>query len=81
MVHVAGVDGTPGGWAVINMGNEQTVIRKMSAASDLVEIASHVDIMAIGGRTCDRAARTRNNSASAATPLPTNQGPHILGSW
>jgi predicted RNase H-like nuclease len=66
---VAGVDGTPGGWAVTIMDREQLDVRKVTALSDLFDERPDLEIVAIdvpiglleryekGGRACDRAAR------------------------
>jgi len=35
MTYVAGVDGTPGGWAVVIMNLKQLIVRKVLALSDL----------------------------------------------
>ena len=70
MTCVAGVDGTPGGWAVVIMDREQLIVRKVIALSDLFDDRSDLKIVAVdvpigllecyekGGRACDRAART-----------------------
>ena len=67
--HVAGVDGTPGGWAVIIMQAGRSVIRKVATLSSILDGGMDFDIIAIdipiglldayevGGRACDRAAR------------------------
>src|SRR5271166_3128589 len=67
--HVAGVDGTPGGWAVIITQAGRSVIRKVAALSSILDGGTDFDIIAIdisiglldayeiGGRACDRAAR------------------------
>ena len=67
--HVAGVDGTPGGWAVIIMQAGRSVIRKVAALSSILDGGTDFDIIAIdipiglldayevGGRACDRVAR------------------------
>ena len=67
--HVAGVDGTPGGWAVILMQAGRSVIREVAALSSILDGGTDFDIIAIdipiglldayefGGRVCDRAAR------------------------
>jgi predicted RNase H-like nuclease len=67
--HVAGVDGTPGGWAVIIMQAGRSVIQKVAALSSIIDGDTDFDIIAIdipiglldayeiGGRACDRAAR------------------------
>jgi len=66
---VAGVDGTPGGWAVVVMESEQLIVRKVIALSSLFDDRSDLKIVAVdvpigllecyekGGRACDRAAR------------------------
>jgi predicted RNase H-like nuclease len=72
MVHVAGVDGTPEGWAVVIMEADRSVIPKVDlvhrfgeifdCATDFNIIAVDVpigllDAYQVGGRACDRAAR------------------------
>jgi len=66
---VAGVDGTPGGWAVVIMDREQLIVRKIIALSELFDDRPDLKIVAVdvpiglleryekGGRACDRAAR------------------------
>ena len=67
--HVAGVDGTPGGWAVVMMHAGRSAIRKVAALSSILDGTTDFDIIAVdvpiglldayevGGRACDRAAR------------------------
>lgn len=67
--HVAGVDGTPGGWAVVMMHAGRSAIRKVAALSSILDGTADFDIIAVdvpiglldayevGGRACDRAAR------------------------
>jgi predicted RNase H-like nuclease len=67
--HVAGVDGTPGGWAVVMMRAGRSAIRKVAALSSILDGTTDFDVIAIdvpiglldayevGGRACDRAAR------------------------
>jgi predicted RNase H-like nuclease len=69
MKRVAGIDGTPGGWAVVIIAEGQSIIRKVAALSDIFDDATVFDIVAVdvpiglldayevGGRVCDRAAR------------------------
>lgn len=69
MTRVAGVDGTPGGWAVVIKDGDRTVTRKVAALSDILDGDTDFDIIAVdvpiglldayevGGRACDRAAR------------------------
>jgi predicted RNase H-like nuclease len=66
---VAGVDGAPGGWAVVITGPNQSIVKKITAIADLFEnhhelkaVAIDVpigllDSYEIGGRACDKAAR------------------------
>jgi predicted RNase H-like nuclease len=66
MARVAGVDGTPGGWAVVIIEAERCRIRKVRALSEIVD---GLDVVAVdvpiglcnayetGGRACDRQAR------------------------
>ena len=69
MVRVAGVDGAPGGWAVVIMDDHGSSIRKTTSMSELLATEPSFDIIAIdmpiglldhyevGGRECDRQAR------------------------
>ena len=69
MTCVAGVDGTPGGWAVVIMDLNRLIVRKVVALSDLFDSRSDLKIVAVdvpigllerhekGGRACDRSAR------------------------
>lgn len=83
ITHVAGVDGTPGGWAVVIVQGDRCEIRKAAILADLLEINSDFDIIAvdvpiglldayeIGGRVCDRAARRiLRQRASSVFPAP-----------
>ena len=66
---VAGIDGTPGGWAVVIMKANRLTIRKVSALSTIFDGSINFKIVAVdvpiglldayevGGRSCDRAAR------------------------
>src|SRR5690349_18285647 len=65
----AGVDGAPGGWAVVSRDRDRSTIRKVIAFSDLFDCLPGLEIVAVdipigllecyekGGRVCDRAAR------------------------
>ena len=69
MTCVAGVDGTPGGWAVVIMAPSRLTVQKLVALSDLFDGRSDLRVVAVdvpigllenyekGGRACDRAAR------------------------
>jgi predicted RNase H-like nuclease len=69
MTSVAGVDGTPGGWAVVLMAQNRLTVQKVATLSDLVDIRSDLKVVGVdvpigllenyekGGRACDRAAR------------------------
>jgi predicted RNase H-like nuclease len=84
MVHVAGVDGTPEGWAVVIIDIDRLAIRKVAALSDIFDGATDFDIIAVdvpiglldaykvGGRACDRAARKTlgRPRGSSAFPAP-----------
>src|SRR5271165_2010686 len=80
MTRVAGVDGTPGGWAAVIIEADRTRIRKVRALSD---IAVGLDVVAVdvpiglcdayqtGGRACDRRARMLlQDRRSTAFPAP-----------
>jgi predicted RNase H-like nuclease len=69
MTRVTGIDGAPGGWAVVIMEAERSSIRKIAKLSDFLDSTADFKVIAIdvpiglldayevGGRTCDRAAR------------------------
>jgi Uncharacterized conserved protein len=69
MTSVAGVDGTPGGWAVVIMAASRLTVQKLVALSDLFDGRSDLGVVAVdvpigllknyekGGRACDRATR------------------------
>lgn len=69
MTSVAGVDGTPGGWAVVIIDAEQLIVQKVIALSNLFDDHPDLKIVAVdvpvglleryekGGRACDREAR------------------------
>jgi predicted RNase H-like nuclease len=81
---VAGVDGTPEGWAVVIIAAGQSIIRKVTALSDIFDDTTNFDIVAVdapiglldayevGGRVCDRAARQflRRPRGSSVFPAP-----------
>jgi predicted RNase H-like nuclease len=68
MAHVAGVDGAPGGWAVVSLEAERCCIRKVGHFSEIFYSGSSPEIVAVdvpiglldafaaGGRRCDREA-------------------------
>ena len=83
MAHVAGVDGTPDGWAVAITEADRQRIRKVRALSEIFDDAARLDVVAIdvpiglcdayetGGRFCDRQARKRlQKRASSVFPAP-----------
>lgn len=82
MISVAGVDGTPGGWAVVTWENGRTGIRKVRTLSDLLDGTGTFDIIAVdvpiglltvyevGGRVCDRAARALLGPSRASSVFP-----------
>jgi len=84
MTYVAGVDGTPGGWAVVIMNLKQLIVRKVLALSDLFDGRLDFKIVAVdvpiglleryekGGRACDRAARKLlgRHRGSSVFPAP-----------
>ncbi len=69
MAVVAGVDSTPGGWSVVFHESGQLHVRKAGTLSDIVDLGTEYDILAVdmpiglldayesGGRACDRGAR------------------------
>jgi len=83
MTRVAGADGTPGGWAVVIMDADRSIVRKVRALSEVFDGAADLDILAIdvpiglldtyevGGRACDRAARKLlDRRRSSVFPAP-----------
>jgi len=80
MTRVAGVDGTPGGWAAVIIEADRTRIRKVRALSDIVVgldvVAVDVpiglcDVYQTGGRACDRRARMLlQDRRSSVFPAP-----------
>jgi predicted RNase H-like nuclease len=90
---VAGVDGTPGGWAVVVGEEPRWRILKVARLYDIFAEATDLDIVAvdvpiglcdayeIGGRACDRAARKYlRKRGSSVFPAPVRR---VLaaGSW
>jgi predicted RNase H-like nuclease len=69
MARVAGVDGAPGGWAVVSLEAERRCITKVGHFSEIFDGGSSPEIVAVdvpvglldafaaGGRRCDREAR------------------------
>jgi predicted RNase H-like nuclease len=93
MTNVAGLDGTPGGWAAVLMNDGQTSIRKMTALTDILD-PGNFDLIAIdipiglldgyeiGGRTCDRAARRMLGRLRASSVFPAPVRPVLTStSW
>jgi predicted RNase H-like nuclease len=83
MTRVAGVDGTPGGWAVVIVEADRWRIRRVRALSEVFDGAAHFDVVAVdvpiglcdayetGGRACDREARKcLQKRASSVFPAP-----------
>src|SRR5262249_37797767 len=82
MTCVAGADGTPGGWAVVIMENEQLTIQRVVALADLFDRIRDVNIVAVdvpigllasyetGGRACDRAARKILGKTRSSSVFP-----------
>ena len=82
MTYVAGVDGTPDGWAVVIMKSGRSVIRKVSTLSNIFDAATDFDIITVdvpiglldayevGGRICDRAARKFLGRARGSSVFP-----------
>jgi len=91
---VAGVDGTPGGWAVLITDVDRAVIHKITSMFEIFNIASDLNVIAIdvpiglldsyraGGRICDRAARQVLGPprASSVFPAPV-RGVLAAGTW
>jgi predicted RNase H-like nuclease len=79
---IAGVDGTPGGWAVVMLAQNRFTVRKMGSLSDLFDSRSDLKVVAvdvpigllehyeIGGRACDRAARKRLGKFRRSSVFP-----------
>jgi predicted RNase H-like nuclease len=93
MTRVAGVDGTPCGWAVVIEDAAGPVVRKVSALSDLLHIADFkvvaIDVpigllgaYEIGGRACDRAARKLLGRRRGSSVFPAPVRPVLAAtSW
>jgi predicted RNase H-like nuclease len=83
MVRVAGVDGTPGGWAVVLKEEGRWRVLRIVGLSQIVDSGARLDIVAVdvpiglcdayqvGGRACDREARKQlRKRASSVFPAP-----------
>jgi predicted RNase H-like nuclease len=83
MAHVAGLDGTPDGWAAVLGTDGVLQVKKLDVLSDLFDGPTPFDIVAVdipigllngyetGGRTCDRVARKLLlKRASSVFPAP-----------
>ena len=83
MANVAGVDGAPGGWAVIQMQESRWSVQRVTTLAEFIDSAPGVAIIAIdipiglldayevGGRQCDREARAAlGKRASSVFPAP-----------
>ena len=93
MARVAGVDGTPGGWAVVIEDAAGPAIQKVGALSDILH-GSEFEIVAIdvpiglldayeiGGRACDRAARKLLGRRRGSSVFPAPVRPVLAAtSW
>jgi predicted RNase H-like nuclease len=91
---VVGVDGTPGGWAVVIANASRTVVRKVASLSDILDASVDYDIIAIdvpiglldayevGGRACDRAARKLLGRPRGSSVFPAPVRPVLAAtSW
>jgi predicted RNase H-like nuclease len=79
---VAGVDGTPGGWAALIAEFDRTTVHRVASLSDIFKIAPDIDAIAIdvpigllesyrpGGRVCDCEARRALGSPRASSVFP-----------
>lgn len=92
MAHVAGVDGTPGGWAVVTIEGRRSAIRKVAALFDILKIdfdSIAIDVpigllnaYEVGGRACDRAARQLLGRRRASSVFPAPVRPVLAAaSW
>jgi predicted RNase H-like nuclease len=82
MSGVAGVDGAPGGWAVVVMERKRSSIQKVANLSELLETNPNIELIAVdvpiglldayllGGRDCDRAARIFLKGLRARSVFP-----------
>ena len=82
MTNVAGVDGTPGGWAVVFNEEGRRRVRKVTALSEIVDRGAKLDIVAVdvpmglrdayqtGGRDCDIEARRRLRPKRGSSVFP-----------
>lgn len=91
---VAGVDGTPEGWAVVIVESGRSAIRKVAALSHIFDGAEDFDIVAVdvpiglldaykvGGRACDRAARKLLGRPRGSSVFPAPVRPVLTAtSW
>src|SRR5215469_13251124 len=80
--HVAGVDGTPGGWAALIAEFDQTTVHRVASLSEIFKSAPDFDLIAIdipiglldtyrlGGRICDCEARRALGSPRGSSVFP-----------
>jgi len=92
MTRVAGADGTPDGWAVVIGEGDRWRIKKVAALSEIFAGAAGMDIVAvdapiglcdtykIGGRACDRKARTCLGKKRASSVFPAPVRPVLAAS-
>lgn len=91
---MAGVDGTPGGWAVVISRQEHLSIYKVGSLKDLIDREPSLQIIAVdvpiglldqyqtGGRECDRAARKFLGPGRASSVFPPPVRPVLAAtSW
>src|SRR5215510_228308 len=90
-VCVAGVDGTPGGWAVIIKDQKKSVVKKFASIADLFHEHPKLRAVAIdipiglldvyepGGRTCDRVARSLLGRTRGSSVFPASSSVRPLG--
>ncbi len=91
---VAGVDGAPGGWAVVIKDGHRLITRKVASLSDLLDGDLDFDIIAVdvpiglldayevGGRACDRAARQLLGRSRGSSVFPAPVRPVLAAaSW
>jgi predicted RNase H-like nuclease len=82
MICVAGVDGTPGGWAAVVATGSRFSVRRVDRLSDLLNGDIRFDAVAVdvpiglldhyelGGRECDRAAREHLGAKRGSSVFP-----------
>lgn len=94
MACVAGVDGAPGGWAIVIKDGDRWITRKVASLQIILEAGFVFDLIAVdipiglldayvvGGRGCDRAARRLLGRSRGSSVFPAPVRPALTAaSW